>query len=167
MIKFNPTIIKKFPNSQRKNNKESRFWKNFKEVYKSFYKGIISQISFSPSKPYELFFANLLQVKSINLVESFPLRKFEALKDVINCLDINSEGKLAIMGGSDQLIHLVGAQKRMKIKCFFGHESSIRDVCFGPQKTILSVADEGNWKLWDIQSGQEILFSKNVQKHTI
>jgi len=71
------------------------------------------------------------------------------------------------MGGSDQLIHLVGAQKRMKIKCFFGHESSIRDVCFGPQKTILSVADEGNWKLWDIQSGQEILFSKNVQKHTI
>jgi len=96
MIKFNPTIIKKFPNSQRKNNKESRFWKNFKEVYKSFYKGIISQISFSPSKPYELFFANLLQVKSINLVESFPLRKFEALKDVINCLDINSEGSLIL-----------------------------------------------------------------------
>lgn len=71
------------------------------------------------------------------------------------------------MAGSDQLIHLVGAQKRIKIKCFFGHKSSIRDICFGPCRTILSVADDGNWKLWDIQSGQETLFSKNAHKDSI
>ena len=54
-------------------------------------------------------------------MEGFPSRKLETLKDVITCVSFRDDGKLILQGGADKMVHLVTAEKRIKLKRFRGH----------------------------------------------
>ncbi|KXS13951.1 WD40 repeat-like protein [Gonapodya prolifera JEL478] len=78
------------------------------------------------------------------------IREIEASQsDAINGLDISSDGRLFVVGGSDKLVKVYGYEEGAVIGVGIGHSADILKVRISPdQKTVLTVSAEGAVYRW-------------------
>lgn len=68
---------------------------------------------------------------------------------------ITADGGLALAGSQDKKVLAWGIRKRPTLPTMTGHHATINAVAVTTKGTVISVGDDGELKIWDIDSGEE------------
>ena len=93
----------------------------------------------------------------------------DSTRGKIGGLAWNSDDTLLIGGGEDTYIKLYNFDKKDKklqeLKTFKGHEARVSHVKFHPSnKYIASASFDTTWRLWDVETGTELLLQEGYSK---
>lgn len=80
----------------------------------------------------------------------------------INSVRFSPDGKYIAWGGIDNLVNLWNLAEGNKVKGLAGHDSVITRVLFSPKgRHLLSESQYGTLKVWDVDTGEEIISPVN------
>ncbi len=71
-------------------------------------------------------------------------------------IDVSSSGKLLAAGQRARELRIFDLATRELVGEFFGHTGTIIDVAFGPDERVVSVANGGGVRVWDLRLGTTV-----------
>ena len=86
------------------------------------------------------------------------IRKFKGHTDPVHAVALNASGTKMASGGTDRKVILWNVATGKILKTLTGHKSIVTSVEFSPdEKYLISSTIDGITKIWDIETGREVM----------
>lgn len=115
----------------------------------------VNAIAFSPSGEFVASASDDRTIRIWSPINGKLAATFDSPAEVL-AVAFSADSKYVLSAGRDRVLRLWDLQKRIEVRTFKGHTSSIRCVAFSPNgKWAISGGDDRTLRIWDVAKGEE------------
>jgi WD40 repeat protein len=127
-------------------------------------KASFSSVAISPDARSVLFYVSpgdtgrsAIRLWDLKTNTKKNLRTFVSHSDQVCCLAFSPDGRLALAGAENGLVHLLSVATGKDLHSFEGHEGRVLSVVFSADgRRALSGSQDDTLRLWDVQTGKQL-----------